>query len=390
MSLVRRLLVVDDSSGERELMASLLGAAFPQSEIVLADHPHRAKAMCEDQSFDCVLSDYDMPDVDGLALATELRGVCAHMPIVLITSVGDEMLAAEALRCGVTDYLPKSRITVESLERTVERSIQICRQARLIEDQRSQIENFAYALAHDFKQPVRQVRIFSQLISEQLQGREDEALQTHLSFLMDAAARLSRLVDVMIQYTLLNKPPDLEDIDLNRTLAGVNDTLGPLLAEKDGDFRFPANVPRVLGNETLIALALQNLVVNGLHYNRSPRPCVQLTIERLPAHLLLKVGDNGIGMEASYLDEIFKPLFRLHSASEFSGTGLGLTIARNAILAQNGALWCESQPGQGSVFYVRLPVATGERKRPAKGAAPRRTSGARRASSKTSRLQMSH
>ena len=74
--------------------------------------------MCAEQDFDCVILDYNMPDMDGHNLASELRRRPAYLPIVLMTSVGDEMLAAEALRSGISDYIPKSRITAESIRRT--------------------------------------------------------------------------------------------------------------------------------------------------------------------------------------------------------------------------------------------------------------------------------
>ena len=111
------LLVVDDSEAEREIMALTLGAAFPDAKIRLAAHTLLAAQMCKTQGFDCVLTDYNMPDMDGVTVASELRAEAAYLPIVLMTSVGDEMLAAEALRRGISDYIPKSRITTESIRR---------------------------------------------------------------------------------------------------------------------------------------------------------------------------------------------------------------------------------------------------------------------------------
>ena len=75
---------------------------------------------------------------------------------------------------------------------------------RLIDEQRGELENFAYALAHDFKQPIRQITTFTQLISEEIQSDSGE-IQQHLTFLGDAARRLGKLVDVMSRYTLLNQ-----------------------------------------------------------------------------------------------------------------------------------------------------------------------------------------
>jgi hypothetical protein len=295
-----------------------------------------------------------MPEQDGLTLAAELRTAFAHMPLILLTSVGDEMLATEALRGGVSDYLPKARVSPHSIRRTVDRSILACGQERLIQEQKAELENFAYALAHDFKQPIRQIITFAQLIDEQVGVGEPEVRQ-HLTFLGEAAGRLGRLVDVMTQYTLLNQPPSLGEVDLNVVVASVRAALAPYLAERGGSFVAPEQSPTVWGNEVLMTQVLQNLVFNGLHYNQSPSPRVELRVEGGDDDWILEIRDNGVGIEPQYLGEIFKPLVRLHNASEYAGTGLGLTLARKAMLAQKGEIWCESTLSVGSLFWVRAP-----------------------------------
>jgi signal transduction histidine kinase len=362
MAARQSLLIVDDSEAERRLMALTLCAAFPEADVLSAAHPALAKEMCATQAFDCVLMDYNMPDMDGLMLAHQLRAEHRYMATVLMTSFGDEMLAAEALRSGISDYIPKSRITQESLQRMVGRSIHTCSQARLIDEQREELENFAYALAHDFKQPIRQIITFSEIISQTVGPSGNAEMRRHLRFLIDAASRLGRLVDVMSQYTLLNQPPALSNIDLNRVVDSVRTSLGPFLAERQGEFVAIGCAHIVRGNETLMTQVLQNLVINGLRYNKSRTPRVELSVRRKDGQWIIDVADNGVGIDAGYLTEIFKPLVRLHNASEYPGSGLGLTLARKAMLAQRGAIWCESTPGGGSVFHVQAPAARASRK----------------------------
>ena len=361
------MLVVDDSEVERELMTLTLREAFPGADITTAEHPTVAKALCGEQAFDCVLLDYNMPETDGVTLASELRSISAYLPIVLTTSVGDEMLAAEALRSGVSDYIPKSRITAESLSRTVARSIHACGQARVIDEQRAELETFAYALAHDFKQPIRQISTFTQMISEELDPKERNGVDQHLTFLRDAARRLGKLVDVMSQYTLLNQPPKLTEVHLDKVLDEVRASLGPLLAERGAELAAAPTRARVRGNEPLMTQVLQNLVVNGLTYNKSAAPRVEVTIDQGIDHCYIAVEDNGIGIDAEYLADIFKPLVRLHTSSEYAGSGLGLTLARKAVLAQGGQIWCRSTPGAGSVFHIRAPTWRATRRRTGRG-----------------------
>jgi len=351
------LLVVDDSEADRELASIALRAAFQDADVHQCADPLAAEQTCDAGDFDCVVLDYNMPRLDGLALASRLREKFAYLPIILMTSVGDEMLVAEALRGGVSDYLPKARISANAFRRTVDRSIHVCGQARIIEEQRGELENFAYALAHDFKQPIRQISTFTRLISDQIRDDAPGDVQQHLGFLGDAARRLSKLVDVMVAYTLLNQPPTIAEFGLASALESVRASLAPYLAERSAEFITLGALPMVLGNETLVIQVVQNLVANGLMYNRSEAPRVEVSAHIEADYCLIEVADNGLGIEAEYLVEIFKPLFRLHTASEYAGTGLGLTLARKAILAQSGAIWCESTPGVGSVFHIRLPAA---------------------------------
>jgi signal transduction histidine kinase len=104
-------------------------------------------------------------------------------------------------------------------------------------------------------------------------------------------------------------------------------------------------------------------VFNGLHYNQSRCPRVELAITVRDEAWVLEVRDNGVGIAAEYLAEIFKPLVRLHNASEYAGSGLGLTLARKAVIAQHGAIWCESVPDCGSTFFVQLPRSRSSRER---------------------------
>jgi signal transduction histidine kinase len=350
------ILIVDDDRAELELMSRITSDAFPEANVRVAGDCALVHDMCSRESFDCILLDYDMPGMDGLSCAQNLRVSFPYLPIVLTTNVGDELLAARALTNGVTDYIPKSRITPQALRRTIEHAIQESGQARIIDEQRCELENFAYALAHDFRQPIRQIRTFTALISDALREGRSEGVEQDLAFLNIAARRLGELVDVMSQYTLLNQPPAIGDVDLNIVLKGVSSSLAPLI-EESGARLIIGRAPVVRGNETLMTQVLQNLVINGLKYNKSAAPVVEVAAEAAPPHCLITVSDNGIGIEAEYFDEIFKPLARLHANAEYSGTGLGLTLARKALATQGGSLWCASKLGEGSQFFVKIPLA---------------------------------
>jgi signal transduction histidine kinase len=364
MTASKSILAVDDNIFDREIMTQTLASAFPEARIVGVADPSEVEALCGDQHFDCVFLDQNMPQIDGLTLARRLRESDAHLPIILVTSIGDEMLAADAMRGGVSDYLTKSRLSTEAARRVVDRAIRSAAQQRLIDQQHEELETFAYALAHDFKQPIRQIMTFSQMISEDLRHTEDAGVQKHLSFLIHAAGRLDNLVDVMVQYTLLSQPPELADVRLDTVMSSIRSSLTPLMSELGGELLVRNAKTSVHGNETLMIQVLQNLIVNGLRYNRSQVPRVEVDVRSEAENCVIEVRDNGIGIAPEFLAEIFKPLIRLHSQKEYPGSGLGLTMARKAMAAQKGEILCRSEPDRGSVFSVRLRAGakTGQRR----------------------------
>ena len=351
------LLLVDDDPFAVELQVQVVREAFPDSRIIVTSEPFEAVGLCASTAFDCVLLDYDMPSLNGLALARMLRDRHAHMPIVLCTGAGDEMLAAKALQGGVTDYIPKSAIKPPALRRTVLQAMRVAESAKLIDMQRSELESFAFALAHDFKQPLRQITTFSELAVQDVDLGAMEDVRQHLGFLSAAARRLSALVDRMSEYTLLNRPLELHPVRVGAVVEGVRESLRTYVAERNGRVEFTGDA-WVLGDEVFIHQVIQNLAVNGLKYNRSPVPRVTVSISEERQICKIQVQDNGIGIDRQYLEYIFKPLARLHTNAEHSGTGLGLTMAKKAVTAQGGAISCTSEPDVGSTFLVSLPLAT--------------------------------
>ena len=161
----------------------------------------------------------------------------------------------------------------------------------------------------------------------------------------------------MVQYTLLSQPPQLSDVRLDKVVSSIRSSLAPLLSDLNGELVYRRTKAVVHGNETLMIQVLQNLIVNGLRYNKSGRPRVEVVAHGEADACVIEVRDNGIGIAPEFLADIFKPLIRLHTHKEYPGSGLGLTLARKAILAQDGEIWCESTPGRGSVFSVRLAAS---------------------------------
>ena len=122
------------------------------------------------------------------------------------------------------------------------------------------------------------------------------------------------------------------------------------------------------GNQPLMTQVVQNLVTNAIKYNTGDRPEAAIVLEQAQDRCLVRIRDNGIGIAADQLERVFQPLVRLHTGAAFEGTGLGLAVTRKAVLAQDGKVWCRSEVGRGSEFFVDVPAWT-DQVRAAAGAA---------------------
>jgi signal transduction histidine kinase len=353
----KHFLILDSDDTDREIIASALRSTFADTNVEHTGNPATAEAWCNERQFDCMIIDYNLPIMDGLQFGLKLRGLFPHIAMILVTKVGNDMLAARALRSGMSDYIPKSLITPDTIHVIIARAVYVADQARIIAEQRAELEIFAYTLAHNFKQPIRQIRTFASLISDELEAQDIAVSEKHLRFLMDATGRLGDLVDVMSQYTLLNKAPQIHAIDLLTVIASAKTAVAPFLEEHGARIE-TSDTPVVMGNETLMLQVIQNLIVNGVKYNNSPTPLIHISAKTIGKLCLLEITDNGIGIDPQYHDSVFDPLVRLHTAAEYPGTGLGLTLARKAVQTQGGRIWCESTPGEGATFVLELLLST--------------------------------
>jgi signal transduction histidine kinase len=120
-------------------------------------------------------------------------------------------------------------------------------------------------------------------------------------------------------------------------------------------------LPRVLGDEMQLGRVLQNLVGNALKFRRpGVAPVVSITGERTGARVVIEVKDNGIGIPREYLNQIFQPFKRLHSAGKYDGSGIGLSVCRKIVERHGGTIEVDSGGAEGSLFRVVLPAAPEE------------------------------
>ena len=218
------------------------------------------------------------------------------------------------------------------------------------------LEQFAYSASHDLQEPLRSVKIYSELLSSRRSGGLDADALEFLSYLNTGASRLETLVRDLLAYMKVSKlhaPPEPADADEAMQEALKN--LAGAIAESEARITV-GTLPILPVHSVHLQQLFQNLIGNAIKYRGRKKPVVNAAAVRQNETWLFSVTDNGIGVEPEYKDYIFELFKRLHTRDEYSGTGLGLAICQRIVERYHGRIWIESKPGEGSTFYFVLPA----------------------------------
>jgi PAS domain S-box-containing protein len=218
------------------------------------------------------------------------------------------------------------------------------------------LQQFAYSASHDLQEPLRMVSTYSEMLKRKFGGTLGETGEKYLSFTIEGALRMEQLLKDLRAYTeasTAEREPN-EGADANESLNRALKSL-EVLAQENGALITRTALPKVGIHEFQLEQVFQNLIGNAIRYRSSESPRINVTAERQGNEWLFSVQDNGIGIDPRYKEQVFGIFKRLHSASEYSGTGMGLAICQRIIERTGGRIWVESELGKGSTFFFTLP-----------------------------------
>jgi signal transduction histidine kinase len=245
------------------------------------------------------------------------------------------------------------------LERRVEESKAALKEyAQKLEKSNRELTDFAHVASHDLKAPIRGILSFSQLFERRNKDKFDDTDREFFNYIKTNAAYSSRLIEDLLNYSKIDKNLDEpETIDLNKSLNLMKMNLLSVSPDKNIHFEIQ-NMPILRGHRTLVTQLFQNLINNGLKYNKNEQPMVTIGCEmnkRGVQHFFIK--DNGIGIAPEHQERIFSMFHRLHNQTEYEGTGIGLAFCKRIVQIYGGTIWVESEEGKGSTFHFSLPNA---------------------------------
>src|SRR5579871_3972345 len=218
------------------------------------------------------------------------------------------------------------------------------------------LEQFAFSASHDLQEPLRSVKVYSELLANRYANRLDDDANEFITYLRNGATRMETLLHDLLAYTQAAKLERTADItDARQALDAALSNLSSAISETGGVVTSEP-LPSVPMDATHLQQLFQNLIGNAIKY-RSPerQPVVHVAAERQGEDWVFAVTDNGIGIDPAYKETIFGLFKRLHTVDEYSGTGIGLALCQRIVDRYLGRIWVESEPGRGSTFRFTLP-----------------------------------
>jgi len=256
----------------------------------------------------------------------------------MMMDISSRKKAEEKIRC----------LNDELEHRVAERTRQL---KEAIED----LDSFSYSVSHDLQAPLRTIDGFSQVILDDYSEGLPEKAQNYFRWIRESAKHMSRLINDLLNLSRVTKSNmNITRFDLSALALDVGKELKAQYPQQEVELIILPGL-KALGDPGFIRIALENLMGNAWKFtSKTQNPRIEFGTRMENDRLVYFLRDNGVGFNMKYADKLFQAFQRLHKASEYTGTGIGLAIVHRIITQHGGEIWAESEPGQGSVFYFYL------------------------------------
>ncbi|MGZ4971771.1 MAG: PAS domain S-box protein [Limisphaerales bacterium] len=241
------------------------------------------------------------------------------------------------------------RLNAELEHRVQERTVQL-------NEATKEMATFTYTASHDLRSPIRAIVGFARAIREDAAHLLDEESRLYLDRIIHASDRMMQLIDDLLKYCRVGQQAvHLRAVSIQKLIEEIFQEFEPRLKSVGGEVSMASDLPRVLGDSTLLHQIFDNLIENAITYRKQQEPLrIDVNWRKGVDDVVIFVSDNGIGIAPHHHQRIFEVFQRLHGLDDFPGTGIGLATVKRSVEKLGGEVWVESELGKGSVFCVRL------------------------------------
>jgi light-regulated signal transduction histidine kinase (bacteriophytochrome) len=355
------VLLVEDEPADVELALGALRQAGFAAKGDVAQTPEEFTDLVRRNSYDVILADYKLPNWNGLETVDILRREGLDIPVMMVSGALGELTAVECIKRGAADYVLKDHLA--RLPDSVRRAI---REKRLRDENKQgqdelarsnrDLEQFAYVASHDLQEPLRMVATYTQLLAERYTGKLDADADKYIHYAVDGALRMQVLVRDLLAFSRVGRQgTELAAIDCNRVMETVLQNLEAAIKDSGAQVLYKT-LPTVTADGSQLLQVLQNLVGNAMKFHGTGAPVIQVACEKKSREWIFSIADNGIGIAPEHVETIFVIFKRLHTRTEYAGSGIGLSICKKIVEHHGGRIWVESLPRHGCTFYFTIPA----------------------------------
>ena len=248
----------------------------------------------------------------------------------------------------------------ENNKSLVKKNEEIHQQNKRLEESNEVLRQYAYASAHDLKEPLRNIGSFVSLIQRRFGKNLPEECTEYMGFVTTGVKKMNDLLEDLLAYStlIMNKEEDKEAVNLEEVVKDVKQNLRSVIQSRNANVEVKTNLTSLIMSKLHTTQLLQNLVSNGIKFVSERNPNIKIEGKEDSNKVLITVEDNGIGIKKEYSEKVFHLFQRLNkNDARFEGTGVGLAICKNIVEKYNGQIWFESIENQGTKFFIQLPKA---------------------------------
>jgi two-component system CheB/CheR fusion protein len=236
----------------------------------------------------------------------------------------------------------------------IENEARLRKLAQELVNSNRELEQFAYIASHDLKEPLHVVSSFTHLLEKKLDSKLDSGEKEYINFIKQGIHQAQLLIKDLLEYSRMGQERSMAPLNLNTVLVDVLGNLKVIIHTSNAMVNYEP-LPNVTANYLAMFQLFQNLISNAIKYKSDKIPEITISCKQEKDNYLFCIKDNGIGIDLQYKTKIFEMFQRLHSKSEYSGTGIGLAICKRVVENHGGRIWVDSKPGDGSSFYFTIP-----------------------------------